>query len=118
MASVIGVTFSLHYCGGTFKEICFTADTEKNCCGENEMEGCCMDKVVHAKCKDSHTPGGHVFVQKIVADETPLLPAYYGSRYCCPAIKLPDNNHELLGHPPPLINDKTPIYLRNRVIRV
>lgn len=56
MASAIGVTCSLHYCGTHFRELCFTADTEKNCCGEFEKPGCCHDDVIKVKVSDSHAP--------------------------------------------------------------
>lgn len=56
MASAIGVSYALHYCGSHFKEVCFTADTEKDCCGSHEKPGCCHDDVIKVKIKDSHAP--------------------------------------------------------------
>lgn len=66
MASAIGFTFSFHYCGSHFKNICFTSDTEKGCCGKNEHKtNCCKDKTITAKFKDNHVNAAKVFSSKV-----------------------------------------------------
>jgi hypothetical protein len=116
MASAIGVTYSLHYCSGKFKEICFTADTEKNCCGVQESDGCCTDKVTTVKCKDSHTPAGHTIVPIGIAEAVAALPAIIYHAYSFPPREL--THFIFKGPSPPLLCQGLPIYLRNRVIRV
>lgn len=115
MASVIGVTYSLHYCGGKFKEVCFTSDTEKNCCGTKERSrGCCSDKVVSAKCKDSHSPAVHSILPDL----------FYGIVHVV-HFTFPVEKRTAIGYqtyvfsdasPPPI--QGVPIYLMNRVFRV
>ncbi len=116
MASAIGFSCSLHYCGGKFKEVCFTADTEKNCCGSMEKSaGCCSDKVIKAQIKDNHTAGAKTILAKAFFFIVPAKYSYIYSRY------IPIESFEeltLKGPAPPLLPQSVPIYLKNRVIRV
>ncbi len=115
MASAIGLTFSLHYCGGSYKEICFTSDTEKNCCGTKEKSrGCCEDKVIKAKIKDDHSSSSKAFFSKIVFEQAVVLwQVYFGehSNY--------NGNYVFIANDssPPLV-PPLPIYLLNRVLRI
>lgn len=114
MACAIGFTFSFHYCGGHYKYVCFTADTEEDCCGENEHKtNCCDDKVVSAKVKD-HTAFAKMLLAKVffVHDLQPspqysYKVAYHtGYRY-----------YWASNSSPPIVTD-VPIYLLNRVLRI
>ena len=115
MASAIGFTFSLHYCGGSFKEVCFTSDTEKNCCGTKEKAGgCCSDKVVKIKCKDSHSPAAHSVLPDLNYYISPV------TQFVCTVVKRTAKGYQTFvfndTSPPPVRG--VPIYLKNRVFRV
>lgn len=116
MANAINFTFSFHYCGGTYHSICFTSDTEADCCGsEEEDDGCCEDKVVSAKFKDNHTPAFKTSFSKIVFDPAPVV-AYYPPAGLVISTVLID--HVLhTGHSPPILGN-LPVYLLNRVLRL
>ncbi len=116
-ASVLGVTFSFHYCKGKFKEVCFTADTEKNCCGkhENHKKRCCSDKVVKASCKDNHIVSSKSFLHK--TDGYALVPQAYYYRSGCRPFPARISHTIKVEIPPPLLISES-IYLLNRVLRV
>jgi hypothetical protein len=115
MAGAIGFSYSLHYCGGHFKGVCFTSDTEKGCCGNGKhKKNCCKDKVVSAKCKGSHTPSAKAVLSKVFFIQAILVHA-----------ELPVNNNVYAGFPAyvssdpsPPFTSSVPIYLLNRVLRV
>jgi hypothetical protein len=116
MAGAIGLSFSFHYCGGEFHAICFTEDTEKDCCGTKEKsDGCCEDKVISAKCAESHAPAYATFAPKVFTEFLPA-PVYPGFNlrmqaydYAAPLVQK--------GHSPPFL-DHVPIYLQHRVLRI
>lgn len=116
MAGAIGLSFSFHYCGGEFHAICFTEDTEKDCCGTKEKsDGCCEDKVISAKCAESHSPVFATFTPKAFFDFLPA-PVYanfnlrpLAEAYATPLVQK--------GHSPPFL-DHVPIYLQHRVLRI
>jgi len=116
MASAINFTFAFHYCGGTYHSICFTSDTEADCCGsEEEDDGCCEDKVVSAKFKDNHTPAFKTSFSKIVFE--PFFPATY---FVVTGVLLKSALIDRIphtGHSPPILRE-VPIYLLNRVLRL
>ena len=114
MASAIGFSYSLHYCAGKFKQVCFTADTEKNCCGADEVEGCCTNKVVQVKCKDNHTPANHTIVPILLSCIIPVIHIAFPT-----AKKTTDVYQTYIAQdtsPPHIFG--IPIYLKIRVIRV
>ncbi len=116
MVSAIGISYSMHYCSGKFKEVCFTADTEKNCCGDSEKDGCCTDKVVSFKCKDSHTPAAYEEGTEVFYFVLPLV-----VRYGCPSYTgnlLVRGTTIVSGLPPPVHLSRPPVYLLNCVFRV
>jgi hypothetical protein len=115
MASAIGFTYSLHYCGGHFKGVCFTSDTEKGCCGKGKhKKNCCKDKVISAKFKSSHAPSAKALLSKVFFFQAVLMHSEF-----------PANKNVFTGFPtyvscdpsPPDPSD-VPIYLLNRVLRV
>lgn len=115
MASAMGFSFSLHYCGGHYKQLCFTSDTEEGCCGESEHKSnCCEDKVISAKYKDDHTAYAKIILPKMFfADAAPVYPSITlsGISY---------NTHDgyvANDSSPPIVSD-VPIYLMNRVLRI
>ena len=116
MASAIGFTFSFHYCGGHYKGICFTSDTERGCCGKNEHKtNCCEDKVIKAKFKDDHSSSVKATLGKVAFEKAALLHTYL----------VPLKIQDVGGYPefvsndpsPPHLNN-VPIYLMNCVLRV
>ncbi len=116
MASAIGLTFSFHYCGGHFKKICFTADTEKGCCSKGKhKKNCCEDKVVSAKFKDNHASGAKAaIISKIFFAEAVLFfPQLAQSTVCYNGFRVYTAND-----PSPPIIPGVPIYLMNRVLRI
>lgn len=115
MASAIGFSFSLHYCGGHFKSVCFTKDTEKDCCGKSEHKtNCCHDKVITAKVKDDHSSSVFSFSPKIfIAD------AVIGPRFVANVIST-HSAHDRLSFTdssPPKVPG-IPVFLKNRVLRI
>jgi hypothetical protein len=115
MATAFGFTCTLHYCGGKFKEICFTDDTEKNCCGIKEKSShCCQDQVISASFKGSHAPSYHTFSPKVFCAMLPVQ-AHQSAPYSLPVCNGygPVNNYR----PPPLIS-AVPRYLMQCSIRV
>ena len=115
MASAIGFTYSLHYCGGKFKEVCFTSDTEKNCCGKDEKQGkCCSNKVISAKFKSDQNSSAKSIILKLLTFNLHTLPDYFFKSIVKKEVFA---NCIVKWQPPPLIIS-VPIYLRNRVLRV
>jgi hypothetical protein len=114
MASAIGFTYSLHYCGGHFKGVCFTSDTEKGCCGKGKhKENCCKNKVVSAKFKGGHAPSAKALLSKVFFVQAILVHA-----------ELPVNNNVYAGFPAYVSSDPSPpfsssvaIYLLDCVLR-
>ncbi|MCD6012326.1 MAG: hypothetical protein K0Q79_2188 [Flavipsychrobacter sp.] len=113
-AAAINFTFSFHYCGGAFHGICFTSDTEADCCGVDVMDDdCCSDKIVSAKFKDDHTPAAKAAL------------SMYGWDWIVPYYTVPVHfvntyvSHRVLhtGHSPPILGT-VPIYLFVRVLRL
>jgi hypothetical protein len=115
LASAIEFSFSFHYCGGSFKEICFTSDTEKNCCGTKEKSaGCCSDKVVKAKFKDDQTVFAKSVSSKVLVVHGVLPPAI-PSLACNISQGYPIY---ISSDPSPPVTRTIPIYLKNRVFRI
>ncbi len=115
MAGAIGLTFSFHYCGGHFKNICFTSDTEKGCCGKGEhKKNCCEDKVVSAKFKSDHSSSAKTILSKVFSPQALLNyhPVFQ-------QIITHENYQTYVANDssPPIVNS-VPIYLMNRVLRV
>lgn len=114
MACAVGFTFSFHYCGGHFRYICFTSDTEEGCCGENEHKtNCCEDKVVSAKVKD-HTAFAKMLLPKVFLADA-ILPSHPLNRpvICHTGYR----SYVANDSSPPIVSD-VPIYLMNRVLRI
>ena len=115
MASAFGFSYSLHYCGGHFKKVCFTSDTEKGCCGNGKhKKNCCDDKVVTAKFKDNHTTFAKAVLSKVFFEHSAIH---------CPFIS--SGNYVVEGYRTSISNDPSPpgssnfpLYLLNRVIRI
>ena len=115
MAGAIGFTFSLHYCSGHFKDICFTEDTEKGCCGKSEHKrNCCNDKVFSAKFKSDHTPTAKAIISKLAAAALPARVYVYfqPSTYSAESQIFAAND----SSPPPMRG--VPLYIMNCVFRV
>ncbi len=114
MVNAIGMSFSMHYCGGTFKQVCFTADTEKNCCGEGERSGCCHNQVVSAKIKDAHSPADLSFSLKSVYESIEVKPYALIIQTA-----IPEKGTYYIAHgPSPPLLHKIPIYLLVRNLRI
>lgn len=114
MANAIGMSFSMHYCGGSFRQVCFTADTEKNCCGEGEKSGCCKDHFVKAKFKDDHTPKAFTLALKIPAEAIAKQQFGYTPE---PFLIYQEEVHIAHGPSPPLLQE-IPIYILVRNLRI
>ena len=114
MVNAIGMSFSMHYCGGSFRQICFTADTEKNCCGDGEKSGCCEDHFVKAKIKDNHTVTGFTLAFKTLYDTAIIQQFTYTQE---PYIAYQDDANIAHGPSPPLLQS-IPIYLLVRNLRI
>lgn len=115
MASAIGFTYSLHYCGGHYKGIFFTSDTEKGCCGKGKhKKNCCNDKVITAKFKSNHAASVKAILGKVFFECTAI-------QY--PVITLTHNLADgyrtyISSDPSPPILSDIPIYLLNRDLRI
>jgi len=118
MAAAVGFSCSFHYCGGEYHGLCFTADTEKDCCGTTEdSDGCCEDKVVRAKYKDDHTPSAFkvVVLSKILQIFLPTGSYPHASYRAFAGIR--SSGHYYKGPAPPLLRG-IPLYLFIRVLRL
>lgn len=119
MAAAIGFSFSFHYCGGEYHGICFTSDTEKDCCGEMEEgnDGCCEDKVISAKHNSDHAPSlSNVLVNTLAP--VFILPArYHHHFYSASYNSLRAIRYGRKGPAPPLISG-IPLYLFIRLLRI
>ncbi|GAA4461207.1 hypothetical protein GCM10023093_05450 [Nemorincola caseinilytica] len=118
MAAAVGFSCSFHYCGGEYEGVHFTADVEKNCCGESEdTDGCCHTTVVSAKYKDDHAPSA--FKVLLAKDAPALIPAairylrHTGRTFTATAA----TGHFYKGPAPPLLQG-IPLYLFIRVLRL
>lgn len=115
MASAIGFSYSLHYCGGHYKYVCFTSDTEKGCCGKNEHKSnCCKDKVIKAKFKSNHNPVAKAVLGKVFFECTTVHQlAISSSNYAADGYRT-----YISSDPSPPGSSDCPIYLLNRVLRI
>jgi hypothetical protein len=115
MASAIGFTYSLHYCGGHYKYVCFTSDTEKGCCGKNEHKtNCCKDVVIKAKFKNNHNPSA-----KAILSHT-NFECIAPTRFEFTVTKARDDKFAryIAKDLPPPLSSQVPLYLLNRVFRI
>jgi hypothetical protein len=114
MASVVGFSFSFHYCGKHFRYITFSHDTEKGCCGKNERKSkCCSDKIVKAKIKDDCTQPAKAVFGKIMLHGVIHFRPRPQQKICY------DVRHYFVANDSsPPFDRSTPIYLANRVIRI
>lgn len=114
MASAIGFTFSLHYCGGAYKQLCFTSDTEKGCCEKSEHKTkCCTDNTVTAKIKDDHSSVLKIILHKRIADKTLIT----HSHLFVASLHQGFARQVSFSSSPPILPD-IPIYLMNNVFRI
>lgn len=116
-ASAVEVSFSFHFCGDHFRYVCFTDDTEEDCCGENEKNThCCTDKVVKAKLRGEQSAAGKIVLHHhgafAVLPDLPSCVFFY-------------TGPTLLSKEPSIVCDSSPprapdipIYLKNRVLRI
>ncbi len=116
-ASAVEVSFSFHFCGESFRYVCFSGDTEEDCCGEYEKNTrCCTDKVIKAKIKDDQAAAG-----KVIADHSPCVEV---ATY--PIDPIPTNLRITWAAEEPCIAcnssppgcNEIPIFLKNRVFRI
>lgn len=115
MASAIELSYSLHYCGGHFKHVAFSSDTEKGCCGKNgHKRNCCKDKVVKAKLKSDQSATAKAMIAKVIL-------AVFTPKYCLAPTKTVSSSNNTLAvacdSSPPFVRS-IPIYLQNRVLRI
>ena len=115
MAGAIGFTFSFHYCGGHYKGICFTSDTEKGCCKKNEHKThCCKDKVFKAKFTGDHSSSAKAVIAKAFFLQAtmpePIAIAEQETREFADTYVANDSS-------PPFVRG-VPLYLMNRVLRI
>ncbi|MBC7553170.1 MAG: hypothetical protein H7257_04250 [Taibaiella sp.] len=114
-ACAVGFTFSFHYCGGHYKQICFTADTENGCCEGNEHKSnCCEDKVIKAKFKSDQSSSAKVFLLKVFSPQAVL------NQYVVFQQIITHENYQtyVSNDSSPPITSGVPIYLMNRVFRI
>lgn len=55
--AVVGINFSVHYCGKRIDSVSIGATKDKCCCGTEKDDSCCTTKYIKAKVNDTHTPG-------------------------------------------------------------
>jgi hypothetical protein len=119
MAAAIEFSFSFHYCGGEYHSICFTSDTEKDCCGEMEAgnDGCCEDKVVSAKHSNDHAPSVFNILTNTLSTVFILPNVHHYYFYPIRYKGLRSIKFDRKGPAPPLISG-IPLYLLIRVLRI
>jgi hypothetical protein len=110
-----GISFNLHYCGGSFKNISLLSANTKSCCDNKKADnGCCHDKTISIKLKEKQEPSHFVKIASIKSiqkcDFTNYLHLY-------PTYFSYDNKDEIKPNysPPPTIY-KNPLFIMNRVL--
>ena len=64
--AVVGINFSVHYCGKRISSVSVTG-TKKCCCKTEKKNSCCTTKYIKAKVNDTHTPGTKQTVSSPIA---------------------------------------------------
>lgn len=110
-----GITVSLHYCGGKFKEFSlFHSSNEEGCCGsKKKSKGCCNEKTTVIKVKDNHNPSNNVYLANNYAKIIST---------CIPTqlFTIESNSISYLTlkfHSPPVLYDN-PLYLKHQVFLI
>jgi hypothetical protein len=110
-----GITVSLHYCGGKFKEFSlFHSSNEEGCCGsKKKSKGCCNEKTTVIKVKDNHNPSNSVYLannyDKIICNAIPLQLITISS--------ISVSYYRLKFHSPPVLYDN-PLYLKHKALLI
>ncbi len=114
LGATTGITFCIHYCGGSFKSVNFFGNAEKDCCDEKENDGCCSNKVVTAKCKEQHRcTVADIFNTPLEFVLPPTIHTYFTFAEPSCFTKLVNITH----FPRPILDDP-PIYLLVRNLRI
>ena len=110
-----GITVSLHYCGGKFKEISlFQSGNEDGCCGsKKKSKGCYNDKAAFIKIKDNHTINDNVVLTNNYFKIVTLFTSTQTFN-----IPNEDAYHFQLNYRfPPVLYDN-PLYLKHQVLLI
>lgn len=110
-----GITVSLHYCGGKFKEASlFHSSNEEGCCGsKKKSKGCCNEKEASIKIKDNHNPSNSVYLadnhSKMINASLPV------QLFNISSVSI--SYFTLKVYPPPVLYDN-PLYLKHQVFLI
>lgn len=110
-----GITVSLHYCGGKFKQISlFNSGNDKGCCGsKKKSKGCCNEKAFFIKVKNNHSSSNSVYlsnnyykiINASISTQLFISPnksiSYFVTKF----------------HSPPVLYDN-PLYLKHKVLLI
>lgn len=115
LTAASGITVSLHYCGGKFKEISLfhPLKEKKCCCAKKKSKDCCNEKSAFVKIKDTHQNSAS---QKVSSSFAKLIYAIAIST----SFSFPQSSASLVVanyHAPPLIYH-SPIYLQDRALLI
>ena len=113
----IGIRVNAHYCGDQVSSVDLFFDSNKNCCGKEELaKKCCKDKVSYLKLSNDQQSSSFFFSAPDFSEV--LVPAIDHSK-----------TYLFVKQPLPLITtisffdcdvplEKTPVYIVNRSFRV
>lgn len=100
--AVSGLTFNVHYCGGKLSSVKLALSSSKNTCGcssKKKDKGCCKDKQVVLKVKESHKiPSTEIALKTF---STKLLVSVLYSFNWNIALPEPSQLKNLYAHAPP-----------------
>ena len=114
--SSLKMTFDVHFCGEQVKYVSFSGINQKTCCGEDEdMEGgCCHNQKLSFKVNDHASidaVSAIINLHPVINDYKPVQ-FIYTNYFTC----FHKDEQAIIEDPPPKV--KTPIFIRNRVLRI
>lgn len=112
----IGITVSVHYCGGKISSLSLKfSDTHKCGCGNKKMKkNCCKDETKTFKIKDVQQHAASLFLNTSKAFEINKAIAFREISFF-ETISVSSNLYNT-HHPPDKL--KQPLYISNRILRV
>lgn len=111
-----GILVSVHICGGEIVDFEFYAAEADGCAGSScESDGCCKNHTLFFKAKEDAKLWSSIEIPKIQVVYEPIHVDY----------EIPQTIGKIIAvestlpiRPPPLYHKKTPLFIKNRVLRL
>ena len=108
----LGITLSLHYCGGKLKSVSLFSNNEEGCCGsKKKSKGCCKNKTTVIKVKDSHQLNKVAKINVTYITFVNVAYTQVSFNFSCFSKAYTASNY----YEPPVLYDN-PLYLKHRVL--